>query len=120
MTSRKTTKKPLLFSTVLSKNIKASGDLLSSSSILIEGRFDGTMKTSSHVGIAKTADASFSLMECGSAELAGHVSGRISAKEFIEALPKATISADLTAPIVRIPDSCTFEGTIHTSMIDRP
>lgn len=114
-----TTRKPLLFSTVLSKNIKATGNLSSSSSILIEGRFEGSLRTSSHVGIAKTADASFSILSCGSAEIAGKASGHIAAKEFIEARPKASIAADLEAPIVRIPDSCKFEGSIHTSMIDR-
>lgn len=117
--SRKT-KKTLLFSTVLSKNIKAVGTLTTSSSILIEGRFDGMLQTPSHVGISKTAETHFEPLICGSAEIAGRVSGHIMAQDSIEALPRASISADLEAPVIRIPDSCRFEGSIHTSMIDRP
>lgn len=112
-------RKPLLFSTVLSKNIKATGNLTSSSSILIEGRFEGSLQTPSHVGIAKSADVSFSILSCGSAEIAGKASGHITAKERIEALPSASIAAEIEAPIVRIPGSCKFEGSITTSMIDR-
>lgn len=105
-------RKPLLYSTELSENIGLTGDLRTRRTLLVKGRFSGSIASSSHVTIGKGAVANFNSLAAESISIAGKASGLIKAASCIEISNRAEVRADMEAPTIEISEMSRFEGSV--------
>jgi len=102
--------RPLIHSTELSEHVKMEGQLLANRSLLIKGRFTGSIKSVSHVTIDKGAVVEPCMLAAQSITISGRMSGFIVAEEWTDIRDKASVSADIETAIIGISDTARFEG----------
>lgn len=106
-------KKTLLFSTELSKHISMEGSLRSSSSLLIKGRFSGTIVSDAHVEIGKGAVVESCELSAASLCVFGVFQGSVKAETFVEICDGARVRASVCAPSASVAAAARFTGRIQ-------
>ena len=104
---------PLLFSTELSSSLTMRGDLKTAYSLLLRGRFSGTIASDSHVCIDSVAVVGPCRLSAGSVSVKGAFSGSIKASSSIRIGRGAKVNADLETPALAIAEGSSFEGGIR-------
>ena len=87
-------------------------------SLLVKGSYSGSIKSSSHITIDKGAVAESCTLTARSISISGRLSGSIAAEAGAEIYDKASVSADIEAPIIIISDTARFEGQIRMPGFD--
>lgn len=105
-------KKPLLHTTELSPGTRFAGTLKTGSSLLVRGRFSGTILSSSHVGIAKEAVLEDVRISAISVRAAGTVRGSVEAVDWIEVLPSARFEGTIVASEGSVSERADIAGTL--------
>ena len=90
-----------------------NGDMETDCSLLIKGSFSGSIKSSSHITIAKGATVESCTIDALSLSIFGRFSGAIRAGTFVELCDKASVSADVETYAMSIADTSRFEGQIR-------
>ena len=104
---------PLIFSTELSSSLTMKGDLRTTYSLLLRGRFSGTIASNSYVCIDSGAVVGSCRLSAGSVSIKGAFSGSIQASSSIRIGRGAKVNADLEAPALAIAEGSSFEGGIR-------
>ena len=89
------------------------GDLAAVGSLLVKGRYTGTLASSSHVTIDREAVVESCTLTAGSLSIFGRFSGAIHTEGFVEIQGKASVSALIEASRLEIADTAHFEGQIR-------
>jgi cytoskeletal protein CcmA (bactofilin family) len=108
----KLNRKPLLYSTELSEYIRMEGELRTTSTLLLKGRFSGKLFSSSHITIDKGAIADPCSIETGSLSVAGELRGSAKASVYIDLQDGAVVRADIEAPSIRVSEASRYDGRI--------
>lgn len=82
-------------------------------SLLVKGRYTGTLVSSSHVTIDREAVVESCTLTAGSLSIFGRFSGAIHTEGFVEIQGKASVSALIEASRLEIADTAHFEGQIR-------
>jgi cytoskeletal protein CcmA (bactofilin family) len=104
---------PLLHTSQIGRQASMRGDLSMKESLLIEGSFSGSLRSSSHITIARTAVVENAKISARSACVLGKLSGALSTRLFIDIQPKANVSADIETQTLTVSEKCRFEGSIR-------
>ncbi len=102
--------------TVFGQETEFDGVLEFSDSLVITGKFRGTINATGDLEIDKTAACDVDKMSAESVVISGKVLGNVEAKERIELCSGSSVHGDLKAARLRIADDVEFEGQV--SMID--
>jgi len=103
--------------TILGAETEFDGVLEFSDSLLITGKFSGTIKASGALEIAKTAVCNVDRMSARSIIILGTVTGTIEASEHVEMCTGSKVTGDVTTARLRIADDVDFEGQV--TMLDK-
>jgi cytoskeletal protein CcmA (bactofilin family) len=103
--------------TVFGEETDFSGELSFTDSLVITGKFSGTIKSGGNLEIAKTAVCSVDSLESESVVIAGVVTGNIKAPLRVEMQNGCKITGDVMTGHLRIADDVDFHGQV--TMIDR-
>ena len=85
-------------------------------SVVITGKFHGTINASGNLEIEKNAICNVDNMKAQSVVISGQVTGNVEGKERIELCSGSKVKGDLTSARLRIADNVEFDGKV--SMID--
>lgn len=110
-------KKPLLYTTELSEHITMNGELITAESLLVLGRFSGTVYSSDFVTFDRGSAVDSSTIHARHLRVSGRFSGAASALESIEIEDGAHVEADLASPEIKVSEIAYFEGRISTQRI---
>lgn len=105
-------RRPLLHSTEISENVKMDGVLMTERSLLVKGGFTGSIRGASHVTIDREAIVQSCTLTARDVTISGRFSGKIVASSGVEIATKASVSAEIEAPVVAIAETAHFEGRI--------
>jgi len=97
----------------MSTAARMEGTLTAGDSILVKGRYAGTLACASHVTIDREAVVESCTLTARSLSIFGRFSGAIHAEGYVEIQGKASVSALIDASSVEIADSAHFEGQIR-------
>ena len=97
----------------MSMAARMEGNLKAGDSLLVKGRYVGTLSSSSHVTIDREAVVESCTLSARSLSIFGRFSGTIHAEGFVEIQGKASVSALIEASRVEIADTAHFEGQIR-------
>lgn len=103
--------------TVFGEETSFSGVLEYTDNLVITGKFEGTIKSSGNLEIAKTAVCSVDSISAKDILIAGNVKGNLFAESKIEMCSGSKISGDVTTKKLRIADNVDFKGKV--SMFDK-
>jgi len=103
--------------TVFGEETVFQGVLEYTDNLVITGKFEGTIKSSGNLEIAKTAVCTVDSMSAKDILIAGTVKGNISAESKIEMTSGSKISGDIATKKLRIADNVDFKGKV--SMFDK-
>lgn len=110
--------RPLLHSVELSEHVKMAGELKTDNSLLIKGSFSGSIKSSSHVTIDRSAAVESCTLAAASLSVSGRFSGSIAADRFVELCDRASVSAAVETKAMSVSEASRFEGRITMPGID--
>lgn len=102
--------------TVFGSETEFDGVLEFTDSVVITGKFHGTINASGNLEIEKNAICNVDNMKAQSVVISGQVTGNVEGKERIELCSGSKVKGDLTSARLRIADNVEFEGKV--SMID--
>lgn len=80
--------------TIIGPSVKVNGDFDGQGDIIIEGIFEGTLKTSGGLYVGEKAKINGSV-EAASAQISGEVTGNMKIKGYLEMAPSAKIFGDV-------------------------
>lgn len=98
--------------TVFGQETEFDGVLEFSDSLVITGKFHGTINATGDLEIEKTAVCAVDSMKAESIVVSGQVKGNLEAKERIELCAGSKVSGDIKAARLRVADGVEFEGTV--------
>lgn len=98
--------------TYFGQETEFDGVLEFSDSLVIAGKFHGTIKATGDLEIEKTAVCSVDDMSIKSLIVSGKVNGNIHASDRIEFCSGSVVSGDLDTPRLRIADDVEYEGQV--------
>ena len=98
--------------TYFGQETEFDGVLEFTDSLVIAGKFHGTIKSTGNLEIEKTAVCSVDDMSIKSLIVAGKVTGNIHATDRIEFCSGSIVSGDLDSPKLRIADDVEYEGQV--------
>ncbi|HEY7862709.1 MAG TPA: polymer-forming cytoskeletal protein [Thermoanaerobaculia bacterium] len=101
----------------LDRGSNFSGDLSFEQTFRIDGRFQGKIRSGSELIIGDSAEVDADI-EVERISVNGRLAGVVRAKERIELMPGARVSAELISPIIRIDEGAVFDGTCK--MAEKP
>lgn len=104
--------------TVFGEETSFSGVLEYTDNLVITGNFEGTIKSTGNLEIAKTAVCNVDSMSANEILIAGSVKGNIYADSKLEMSSGGKIEGDITTKKLRIADNVDFKGKV--SMLDKP
>lgn len=102
--------------TVAGEETSFEGSLEFTDSLIITGKFNGNIKSSGYLEIAKTGDCVVDEMSGSNIVVSGKVTGNITAENSIELCSGSIISGDIKARKIRIAENVLFDGKI--TMLD--
>ena len=102
--------------TVIGSETEFDGVLEFTDSVVITGKFHGTINASGNLEIEKNAICNVDNMKAQSVVISGQVTGNVEGKERIELCSGSKVKGDLTSARLRIADNVEFDGKV--SMID--
>ena len=102
--------------TVFGSDTEFDGVLEFTDSVVITGKFHGTINASGNLEIEKNAICNVDNMKAQSVVISGQVTGNVEGKERIELCSGSKVKGDLTSARLRIADNVEFDGKV--SMID--
>ena len=102
--------------TVFGDETEFDGVLEFSDSLVIAGKFHGTINATGDLKIERGAVCDVDVMQAESIVVSGKVQGNIEAKERVELCAGSDVRGDLKAARLRIADGVEFEGEI--TMVD--
>lgn len=109
---RKTRIKPLLHSTELGDQLSMTGELDTQGSLLIKGRFSGSIHSASHVSVERQAKVESCSLSAESVCIEGRFSGSMTILGFAEFRDKSSVSASVECGRLRISPLARFEGVV--------
>lgn len=98
-----------LVETTFDKDTDFQGELEYDSSLKINGKFSGKIRTSGFLYVGKSARVEADI-DAGIVILEGYVKGEVTARERIEMLPSGELHGDLTTASLQICDGVVFRG----------
>lgn len=99
--------------TVIGSTVKVEGNLECNDTILIDGKFVGTIKTSKHITIGVDAEVEGNL-EAEAVYLSGLVRGNITATDTIELSSSARLYGDLDTETLSVEKGALVQGQCTT------
>ncbi len=105
--------------TVAGEETSFEGSLEFTDSLIITGKFSGTIKSSGYLEIAKSGDCTVDEMSGLNIVVSGKVTGNITAEESIELCSGSVITGDIKAKKIRIAENVLFDGKV-TMLDDMP
>ena len=102
--------------TVFGSETEFDGVLEFTDSVVITGKFHGTINASGNLEIEKNAICNVDNMKVQFVVISGQVTGNVEGKERIELCSGSKVKGDLTSARLRIADNVEFDGKV--SMID--
>ena len=103
--------------TVFGEETVFSGVLEYTDNLVITGKFEGTIKSTGNLEIAKTAVCNVDSMSANEVLVAGSVKGNIFADSKLEMSSGSKIEGDISTKKLRIADNVDFKGKV--SMFDK-
>ncbi len=111
MFSEKKEKQPqVLERNIIGKNTSITGDVISEGDFRIDGKVDGTIKTSGRVVIGKTGSAN-GKVECNNADIEGKFSGELFVSNLLTLKATAKISGDVVIGKLSVEPGAEFNAT---------
>ncbi len=102
--------------TVFGQETEFDGELEFTDSLVITGKFNGSINASGDLEIDDNAVCDVSKMKANSIEISGKVTGDIEAPERIELCSGSVVKGDMVSGRIRIADDVDYEGQV--SMFD--
>lgn len=99
--------------TVLGRETEFNGTIEFKDSLVITGKFNGTIKATGDLEVDKTAICQVDSITASSVIVFGKVSGDINADEKIELCSGSSVKGDLKSSRLRIADNVDFEGQVE-------
>jgi len=94
---------------VIGQGASMNGTLKIEGSLTVHGEFEGAINCSGRLMIGKTGKVKADL-DVGSVSIAGHVEGKVYAKERVELQTASYLKGDVHAKSFVIQDGCFFQG----------
>ena len=111
MFSEKKEKQPqVLERNIIGKNTSITGDVISEGDFRIDGKVDGTIKTSGRVVVGKTGNAK-GKVECNNADIEGNFSGELFVSNLLTLKATAKISGDVVIGKLSVEPGAEFNAT---------
>lgn len=85
------------------------GDLTFEDTLRIDGKFEGTIRSSKSLIVGDTAEIDADI-DVGSVSIDGLVRGRVVARQKIEIHPHGRVFAELSSPVLKIEEGAFFQG----------
>src|SRR5574344_1771483 len=102
--------------TVFGEETEFDGSLEFTDSLVITGKFKGTIKATGSLEIDKTAVCNVDKMSAESIVVSGQITGNIEGRERVELCHGSKVKGDIRTARLRIGDNVEFEGQV--SMIE--
>lgn len=103
--------------TVFGPETEFDGVLEFSDDLIITGKFNGRIKATGNLEVAKDAVCTVEKMSASSIVISGAVTGDIEASERVEICSGGSVTGDITTARIRIENNVNFEGEI--TMLDK-
>ncbi len=107
---KKGTPKPLGERNIIAKNTTLVGDLTSDGDFRVDGKIEGTIKTTGRVVIGKDGEV-IGNIECINADVEGTFSGKLDVEEVLSLKSTAIISGDVILGKLSVEPGATFNAT---------
>ncbi len=107
---KKGTPKPLGERNIIAKNTTLVGDLTSDGDFRVDGKIEGTIKTTGRVVIGKDGEV-IGNIECINADVEGTFSGKLDVEEVLSLKRTAIISGDVILGKLSVEPGATFNAT---------
>ncbi|MCD6543918.1 MAG: polymer-forming cytoskeletal protein [Flavobacteriaceae bacterium] len=107
---KKGTPKPLGERNIIAKNTTLVGDLTSDGDFRVDGKIEGTIKTTGRVVIGKDGEVNGNI-ECINADIEGTFSGKLDVEEVLSLKSTAVISGDVVLGKLSVEPGATFNAT---------
>ncbi len=98
--------------TVAGEETSFEGSLEFTDSLVITGKFSGTIKSSGYLEIGKTGDCVVDEMSGLNIVIAGKVNGNITAEDSVELCSGSIITGDIKARRIKIAENVLFDGKV--------
>ena len=98
--------------TVFGQETEFDGVLEFTDSLVITGKFHGTIKATGDLEIDRSAVCDVDVMNAESIVVSGKVTGRIEASERVELCSGSRVKGDIKTARIRISDKVEFEGQV--------
>ncbi|WP_443739772.1 bactofilin family protein [Treponema sp.] len=98
--------------TVFGQETEFDGVLEFTDSLVITGKFHGTIKATGDLDIDRSAVCDVDVMNAESIVVSGKVTGRIEASERVELCSGSRVKGDIKTARIRISDNVEFEGQV--------
>ena len=98
--------------TVFGQETEFDGVLEFTDSLVITGKFHGTIKATGDLEIDRSAVCDVDVMNAESIFVSGKVTGRIEASERVELCSGSRVKGDIKTARIRISDNVEFEGQV--------
>lgn len=98
--------------TVFGSETDFDGILEFSDNLVIAGKFNGTIRATGSLEIAKNAVCTVDTMSARSIIVSGSVTGNIEATEHLEMCSGSTVKGDIATSRLRIAENVNFEGSV--------
>lgn len=109
--------KPLGAETVIGPSVKVKGNFHGEGNIVIEGIFEGSVKTNNKLYIGKKAKVTASV-EAKDAKIGGEIKGNIKVGGYLEITSSAKISGDIETSALSIERGAQLDGRCAMSSVD--
>lgn len=103
--------------TIIGPSVKVNGDFNGQGDIVIEGIFEGTLKTNGGLYVGEKAKINGNV-EAASAQISGEVTGNMKIKGYLEMAPSAKIIGDIEILEISIARGAILNG--KCLMISKP
>jgi cytoskeletal protein CcmA (bactofilin family) len=103
----------------IGSSIVIKGEVIAQEDLVISGRVEGAISIEGH---ALTVNAGAHLVadvDARAIDVAGHVSGTLSASELIALAPSAHVEGEVSAPSIRMEDGAVLQGRGETTKAAR-
>ena len=107
---KKGTPKPIGERNIIAKNTTLVGDLTSDGDFRVDGKIEGTIKTTGRVVIGKDGEVNGNI-ECLNADVEGTFSGKLDVEEVLSLKSTAIISGDVILGKLSVEPGATFNAT---------
>lgn len=98
--------------TVLGEETCFEGYLEFTDSLIVTGKFEGTIKSEGKLEIARTAECEVDEMSASSIMIAGSVKGNINARDRLEIRSGSKINGDIKTRKLRIAENVEYQGAV--------